>query len=401
MIDLSHLRAGIPALAQSVYLNTGTFGPLPTVVADEIRRVYGEIEQRGTFSPAIFWQMELEGFEAVRSRVAALLHAQPAEIALTRNVTDGINIVLHGMSWQPGDEVILTDQEHPSGTVPWLALAERTGVVLRWLELPSGIEAAQRSAPEVVDEITSRFERLLSPRTRLAMLSHVSCLTGQKLPVERLCQMARQAGVLTLIDGAHAEGQFAVDVQALGCDFYAACGHKWLLGPQGVGMTYVRQDHVERLRPLWLGWDVAQPFERAARSYQLQATAARFEQSTRPWPLYLAFGKAIELVEGIGLNEIESRVRQLRRQFVAEVTAVPGVELLSPADPALGTGLVTVHVVGWPFDALQQLLWDEHRIITNVIREFNALRFSIAFFTTQAELDTAVEALGAARSRRG
>jgi L-cysteine/cystine lyase len=383
-MNLEQVRAGIPALANSIYLNTGTFGPMPTAVADEIRRAYGEIERQGAFSPGVFWQMELEGFEAVRQQVAALLHADPAEIALTRNVTDGINIVLHGLDWQPGDQVILTDHEHPSGTVPWLSLAERAGVELRWLELVDD-----------ADEIVARFQRLLSPRSRLAQLSHVSCLTGLRLPMERLCRLAQQAGVLTLVDGAHAEGQFAVDVQALGCDFYAACGHKWLLGPQGVGMLYVRREHVARLRPIWLGWDVAQPFDRAARSYQLQDTAARFEQSTRAWPLYLAFGKAVEFVEGVGLPAVEQRVQGLRRDFIGQLRAIPGVTVLSPLDPALGTGLVTARVAGWSYDALQQRLWEQQRIITNVIREFDALRFSLAFFTGEDELDTALRAIGA------
>ena len=382
-MDLVSIRAAIPALAHSIYLNTGTFGPLPTGVADEICRVYGEIERQGTFSPGVFWQMELEGFEAVRGQVAALLHADPAEIALTRNVTDGINIVLHGLDWRPGDQVILTDHEHPSGTVPWLALAERAGVELRWLELVDD-----------AGEIVACFQRLLSPRTRLAQLSHVSCLTGLRLPIERLCRLATEAGVLTLVDGAHAEGQFAVDVGALGCDFYAACGHKWLLGPQGVGMLYMRREHVERLRPIWLGWDVAQPFDRAARSYQLQDTAARFEQSTRAWPLYLAFGKAIEFVQGVGLSTIEARVQGLRRDFVAQLQAIPGATVLSPLDAALGTGLVTVRVAGWPYDAVQQRLWEQQRIITNVIREFDALRFSLAFFTGEVELDTVLRAIG-------
>jgi selenocysteine lyase/cysteine desulfurase len=381
-MDLAHIRAGIPALANNIYLNTGTFGPMPTVVADEIRRAYGEIERQGTFSPGIFWQMELEGFEAVRGQVAALLHADPAEITLTRNVTDGINIVLHGLDWQPGDQVILTDHEHPSGTVPWLALAERAGVELRWLELADD-----------AGEIVARFQRLLSPCTRLAQLSHVSCLTGLRLPIERLCRLARQARVLTLVDGAHAEGQFAVDVGALGCDFYAACGHKWLLGPQGVGMLYVRREHIQRLRPVWLGWDVAQPFDRDARTYQLQDTAARFEQSTRAWPLYLAFGKAIEFVAGVDLGAIEARVQGLRSDFVARLQAIPGVTVLSPLDPALGTGLVTVRVAGWPYDALQQRLWEQQRIITNVIREFDALRFSLAFFTSEDELNTVLRAI--------
>lgn len=381
-LDLASLRAAIPALAQCVYLNTGTFGPLPTPVADELRRVYGRIEQEGTFAPSIFYELELAGFEAVRGQVAALLHADPSEIALTRNVTDGINIVLHGLRWQPGDQVILTDHEHPSGAVPWLALAERGGVELRWLELTNDADA-----------VAERFQALLGPRVRLAQLSHVSCLTGLRLPVERLCRLARQAGVLTLVDGAHAEGQFAVDVRALGCDFYAACGHKWLLGPQGVGMLYVRQEHVERLQPLWLGWDVHQTFDRTARAYTLPPTAARFEQSTRAWPLYLAFGKAIEFVEGVGLDAVEARVGELRRRFVAALDALPGVEVLSPADPALGTGLVTARVAGWPCEALQQQLWERHHIVTNVVREFNALRFSLAFFTSDEDLATALQAL--------
>ncbi|MER2599399.1 MAG: aminotransferase class V-fold PLP-dependent enzyme [Caldilineales bacterium] len=381
-MNFTRIRAAIPALANSIYLNTGTFGPMPTPVADEIRRVYGEIERQGTFSPAIFWQMELEGFAATRQQVAALLHVHPDEVALTRNVTDGINIVLHGLDWQAGDEVILTDHEHPSGTVPWLALAERAGVELRWLELVND-----------ADEIVARFQRLLTPRTRLAQLSHVSCLTGLRLPIEQLCAQARAANVLTLVDGAHAEGQFAVDVPALGCDFYAACGHKWLLGPQGVGMLALRREHVTRLRPIWLGWDVGQSYDRAARQYQLPDSAARFEQSTRPWPLYLAFGKALAFIGGVGLEAITTRVHALRRDFVAALQAIPGVTLLSPRAAALGTGLVTVRVAGWPCATLQQRLWDDHRIITNIIREFDAVRFSLAFFTSDAELTTALLAL--------
>lgn len=385
MMDVGVIRAGIPALASSVYLNTGTFGPLPTVAADEIRRAYSEVERLGTFSPPIFHEMELEGFENVRGQVAGLLGADPAEVALTRNVTDGINIVLHGIDWRAGDEVILTDQEHPAGTVPWLALAERAGVGLRWLEMSPD--------PETV---VGRFEALVTPRTRLAQISHVSCLTGFRLPVEKLCAVAQQAGVLTLIDGAHAEGQFRVDFRALGCDFYAACGHKWLLGPQGVGMVAIRRALIETLRPAWLGWDMQQSYDRALRSYQLQTTAARFEQSTRPWPLYLAFGKSIGFVESIGLNEIEARVQALRSRFVASLLTIPGVTLLSPAEGVSGTGLITVRVAGWPCQSLQQRLWQRRRMVTNVIREFNALRFSIAFFTSEAELSSALEEISSA-----
>lgn len=381
-ISVEHIRAGIPALRESIYLNTGTFGPLPRVVADEIRRVYAQVEQWGTFAPPIFQEMELQGLEQSRRKVAALMHADPTEIAFTHNVSDGINIVRHGLDWSPGDEVIISDQEHPAGTVPWLALAERCGVVVRVLPV--------RPDP---DEIVTRFEKLIEPRTRLACLSHVSCMSGTRLPVARLCAVARDAGVLTLLDGAHAEGQFPLDVPSIGPDFYAACGHKWLLGPQGTGMLYVHRERLADLRPAWLGWGVNKPFHRETMSYELEPNAARFEQSTQAWPLYLALGRAVDYIQQVGLINIQARVRHLVSHFRQALSTIPGLTFHSPVRPERATGLLTCTLPGQEAQALGQHLWQSQRILTNSIQEFNALRFSVAFFNTQEELETAAEVL--------
>jgi selenocysteine lyase/cysteine desulfurase len=381
-IPIDHVRDGIPALRECIYLNTGTFGPLPTVVAEEIRRAYGEIERRGTFAPPVFRELELEGLEATRRKVAALMHAAPDEIAFTHNVTDGINIVLHGLDWAPGDEVILSDQEHPAGTVPWLALAKRRGIVVR--VLPVGSDP---------DTMVRQFKSLVGPRTRLACLSHVSCISGTRLPVAKLCAIAHQAGVLALIDGAHAEGQFPIDVPALGADFYSACGHKWILGPQGTGMFYVRRERLEQLRPAWLGWGVNKPFDRAGMTYELESTAARFEQSTQAWPLYLALGKAIDFIQEIGPANIEARVRGLAAQFRKMLSQVPGLTFHTPEESERCAGLLTCAIPGWEAEALSQHLWERGRILTNTIREWNAVRFSVAFFNTEGELDAAASAL--------
>jgi selenocysteine lyase/cysteine desulfurase len=393
-IDVARVRAGIPALAETIYLNTGTFGPLPRVVADEIRRVYGQIERCGTFSPPIFQALELEGLEAVRRKIAALMHAAPDEIAFTHNVTDGINIVLHGLDWSPGDRVIISDQEHPAGTVPWLALAERRGVVVDLL--PVGHDP---------DAVVARFRVLVAcePHPRLACLSHVSCLSGTRLPVARLCAVARAADVLTLIDGAHAEGQFPVDVPQIGPDFYAACGHKWLLGPQGTGMLYVRRERLDDLSPVWLGWGVHKPLDRVTMRYTLEPTAARFEQSTQPWPLYLALGRAVDHIQEIGLDSIQARVRQLVAHFRGRLSEISDVTFYTPEDPNACAGLLTVAVPGWHAETLGQHLWRTRRILTNFIQEFDALRFSVAFFNTREELDVAAEVLAeaAAQGERG
>jgi L-cysteine/cystine lyase len=395
-INVDKVRAGIPALEQCIYLNSGTFGPLPSVVADEIRRAYGLVEQWGTFAPRVFRELELEGLENARQKVADLMHADPDEIAFTHNVTDGINIVLHGLDWSAGDEVVISEQEHPAGTTPWLALAQRRGVVLRLLPV----------YPDA-DEMTAHLQELVGPRTRLVCLSHVSCLSGARLPVERLCSVARAAGALTLLDGAHAEGQFPVNVPATGADFYAACGHKWLLGPQGTGMLYVRRASLGQLRPAWLGWGVNKPFDRPNMRYELEASAARFEQSTQAWPLYLALGRAIDYLQDIGLDNIQARVRRLVGDFRQALAAIPGLTFHTPAQPhrpsvpmgEQAAGLLTCSIHGQQAEALSQQLWERQRILTNHIGEFNALRFSVAFFNTAQELQTTAETLAQAAHR--
>lgn len=285
--------------------------------------------------------------------------------------------------------MIISDQEHPTGTIPWVALAERRGIVVHLLPVCADPDA-----------MVARFNALLGPRTRLACLSHVSCLSGTRLPVARLCATARDAGVLTLLDGAHAEGQFDVDATAIGCDFYAACGHKWLLGPQGTGFLYIHRDRLPLVRPVWLGWGVNKPFDRSAMRYELEATAARFEASTQPWPLYLALGRAIDYIQEIGLANIETRVRQLVAHFRGLLSVIPSLTFHSPTEPELSSGLVTCSLPDWDAEVLGQLLWNNHRVLTNFIREFNAVRFSVAFFNTQAELETVAAGVAEASLRR-
>ncbi len=382
MFDLQRIRAEIPALENVIYLNTGTFGPLPRPVTAELHRVYTQIEKHGPFTPTVFRDTLVEGYEATRTRIAALLNAHPDEIALTRNVTDGINIVVHGFDWRPGDEVIITDQEHPSGTMPWLNLAERVGINLRVLKLV-----------EDEEEILTRFQSLLSSRTRLAAFSHVTSSTGLRLPVKRMCALARDAGVPTLVDGAHAVGAFAVDVQDIGCDFLAGCGHKWLLAPQGTGVFYIRRERHDQVHADWLGWGLEHEYDPATLTYKLAPTAARYEAATRAWPLFLAFGKAVEFITTVGLDAIEARVQPLVQELKTRLAQIPGVRVHSPANGALSTGLVTFEVRGWESEALTNHLWHAHRIVVNWLREVNMVRASVAFFTSEEELDTLVQAV--------
>jgi cysteine desulfurase/selenocysteine lyase len=382
MFDLQSLRYEIPALANVIYLNTGTFGPMPRPVASELIHIYKQIEKYGSFTPAVFFDTLVVGYEATRAKIATLLHVQADEIALTRNITDGINIIVHGFDWRSGDEVIITDQEHPSGTMPWLNLEKRKGINVHVLELLDDEE-----------EVLRRFQSLFTPRTRLAAFSHVTSASGLRLPVKKMCAFARDAGVPTLVDGAHALGQFAVNLQDLGCDFFAGCGHKWLLAPQGTGMLFVRRELQDQVHADWLGWGLEHEFNRGTMTYRLAPTAARYEAATRPWPLFLAFGTALDFVSKVGLDEIESRVGPLADNLKAQLAQIPGVRVHSPMNGAPSSGLVTFDVDGWESQILMDHLWNAHQIVVNWLRESDTIRASVAFFTSEEELEMLVHAV--------
>ncbi len=380
-MDITAIRRGIPALNRTVYLNTGTYGPLPAAVADEIIRWYSLIEAEGSYAFPVTEAL-YAAYEKTREKVAALLGAEPDEIALTRNVSDGINIVAHGLGWRPGDEVIISDQEHESGRLAWYNLARQVGLTVRVLPLVNDGEA-----------ILARLEELISPRTRLIFLSHVSCLTGLRLPVAAICHLAQGRGMPVMFDGAHAVGQFPVNVQALGCDFYASCGHKWLLGPQGTGFLYVRRERLSEVDVSWAGWGSRSEENEFEENWEWQEGTRRFEFGTRHWALYAALGTAIEAIQALGPAAIEAHVRELTAPLKRSLEAMPGVTLLTPHDPRLSAGLVAFQTKGFATAELGRQLWEERRILTSHDPQRSWLRLSVAFFTLREELDMVVEVL--------
>src|SRR5215469_5294994 len=176
---------------------------------------------------------------STREALASFLHCKVDELALTRNCTEGNNTVCHGLDMVPGDEVLLTDQEHPGGRNPWEQKAARFGVKLNFVELPR--------PPTSADEIVKLFENALTPQTRIIVFSHMTWVTGLLLPAKEICALARRHGILTHIDGAHGIGHIPLDLHDLGCDFYATNGHKWLMAPKGSGLLFIREEHLERL----------------------------------------------------------------------------------------------------------------------------------------------------------
>lgn len=354
---------------------------MPTPVADEVVRLLRVIEADGPFNPDVN-DMVHRVYEQARTDMAGYVGAAPEEIALTRNVSDGINIVATGFDWEPGDEVIITDQEHPSGALPWMNLARRYGIVVKQLKLSHH-----------PDQVVERLGGLLSPQTRLVFVSHVSTQTGFRLPVRRLSDLAHQHGVPIMIDGAHAIGQIPVDVKKIGCDFYAGCGHKWLMAPQGSGFLYVASDWIDRLQITWLGWGMTAEYDLPGFSFEAVPEARKFEFATMNWAHFGGLVKSIELAEQLGIDNIEARIRTLSTDLKHRLSDIPGIEVRSPMEPEYSTGLVALSTAGLMHEAPGAWLWDEHRILVAHNPEQKWMRLAVAHFLLEDELDRLVSGL--------
>lgn len=311
-------------IPQRVYFNNGTMGPSPRVVQEAVVRRSAHVDTTGDYRL----------LESVKVDIARFIGAEEKEICLTSNATEAINIVVSGLSFQPGDEIILTNQEHAGHAVPWLNLSRRLGLRLRVFE-PS-------FQPE---EVVEQVKRLVNDRTRCIALPHITCTTGHHLPVKEICRYAREKGIPTLVDGAHGPGLVRLNMKEIGCDFYAACGHKWLLGPKGTGFLYVRKEATEWLTPIFTGaeadsgWSLVteEPFF----SGFLEG-ADRFDYGTQNSALHLGLKEAVLFMERLGMERVEARVQQLTTLLYDQLAALTDkVILKTPSLPEARGGMVT------------------------------------------------------------
>ena len=378
MIDVEAVRARIPALSGSSYLNM-SYGPKPTPVVDEVVRLARLTEVEGTLNPDV--QAELwKRYDDAKGGVARLLAADPSEIALTRHVTEGINIVATGMDWRPGDEVIISDEEHPGGSLPWMNLARRRGVVVRKVRLSYDL-----------DSLLEDLDSLIGPRTRIVSISHVSTRSGFLLPAAEVTEFAHSRGVPIVLDGAHAVGLVPVDVKEIGCDYYSGCGHKWLMAPQGTGFLYVNEDRLDELQITWLGAATATRFDLENLDFEAKTDADKFEYGTRDLTVYGGLAVAVDMAQEVGIDEIAARSGDLAARMKRGLADLPGVELMTPMDALRSTGIVALSLGPMAGRDAASWLWDEHRIIVTGAGDW--MRISTPYFALEEEIDRTVELL--------
>ena len=388
---IARVRREIPVTARAkyTYLNVGTMGPSPVPVHRAFLDAYQAWQDAGPGNPEAYHAAHAL-MEPARHALAAYLGVTADEVALTSNSTDGVNIVMAGLDWKKGDEVLTTDQEHPAVSVPWLNVQRRYGVVGRIFRLGA-----------TVDEILTNFRAQLSGRTKLVVISHVSSQTGIRLPVAEISALAHQAGALVCIDGAQACGQFPVNVEAVGCDFYTMNGHKWLLAPGGTGGVVLRRQAMERLTPVVVGAGSNEPVNYLEeRRLQFVPSARRFENATRNWALYAGLTAAFQYMGAVGFANIEERGLGMSRRLRAGLAEIPGVSVKTPADHALSTGLVSWGISGWSGQDQYDALLNRFKVCGRPVGELDAVRASCAFFNLEEEVDLLLRAVAALAKER-
>jgi selenocysteine lyase/cysteine desulfurase len=356
-----------------VNLNNGGVCPSPRVVLEAMKRYIDLANEAPVYT---MWQLLEPQVEAVRRGLAREFGCDPEEMAITRNASEGLEAVQLGLDLARGDEVLTTTHDYPRMLTTFRQRERRDGIVLKRISFPL--------PPPSLDDLAERFERAITPRTRVILVCHMTNLTGQVFPVRRICRMARERGIETIVDGAHAFAHFPFTNADLDCDFYATSLHKWLFAPHGTGFLYVRRSKVAKVWPLM------------AADAKQDGDIRKFEEiGTHPAANHNAIAEALVFHHGIGIERKAARLRYLRDRWMKRLSGQPRVRIHTSFDPAMSCGIGNVQVEGVDSERLARHLFDTRRIIVVPIKheEFEGVRVTPCVYTTTDEIDLFAESM--------
>lgn len=314
--------------------------------------------------------------KAAAKKLAALAGCSAEELIITRNTTESLDMIISGFDWKAGDEAIMAEHDYGAMLDMFKQVAKRHGVVNKVLSVPLN--------PQSDDEIVSMYERAITPKTKLLMVCHMINITGQILPVRKICDMAHKHNVQVMVDGAHAFAHIKFTIPELNCDYYGCSLHKWLSVPLGAGMLYMKKEHVSTIWPLFA--DVAREPDNILR---LNHTG------TIPVATDLTIADAIDFYNKIGIERKEARLRYLQNYWVSKVRGHNNVVLNTPEDPARSCAIANVGLKMMKPAAMAELLMQKYKVYTVAIDSgvVQGCRITPNVFTTTAELDVLVNAL--------
>jgi cysteine desulfurase / selenocysteine lyase len=380
---LQTLRAQMPVAERYAYFDHAAVAPIPQAAADRLRWFADEVSCHGDKN----WMQWAGIVGRLRTQLARLIHASESEIALVSNTTHGINLIAEGFPWQRGDNVVVPENEFPSNLLPWRNL-ERRGVELRRLEVPpSGVVSLER------------LSEIMDARTRLVSVSWVGFSSGYRVDLRAAADLVHQRGALLFVDAIQGLGAFPMDVRSFDIDFLAADGHKWLLGPEGAGLLYVRESLLDLLSPLQLGWNSLADGGFDPSSTQLKKTAARYEGGSTNMPGMLALEASLSVLLDLGADRCDSPIASAilaNVDSLAETLSASGFRVYVPNDPERRSGILGVD---WP--GAEPLAVRKHCVANNVLLSVRSgrIRISTHAYNDSADIDRLVESLRDARAK--
>ncbi len=363
-----------------INLNNGGVHPAPKIVMDAVHRYLDFANGAPVYNS---WQVLRPRKELIRKKLADTFGCSPEEIAITRNVTEAMQIALLGLELKPGDELLTTTHDYPSMKYALLQREKREGVKVKMFPF--------RYPPKNIKELADAFKKNITPRTKLIEVCHITNLTGQIFPIREICQMARKRGIEVVVDGAHAFAHFEFKQKDLDCDIYGANLHKWMMAPIGTGFLYVKKEKIKKIWPLF---PALNPQGDDIRKFE--------HIGTHPDYLELAIGEALAFHHGIGGKRKEERMRYLRNYWAKTLEKLPGVKILTSYDPEQSCGIGAFTVENMDLGKLIQVLFKKHKIyiITVGVPSFEldgekitGIRVTPSIYTTLRELDVFIEAV--------
>lgn len=337
MFDVYEIRKDFPVLEKVIYLDSGATTQTPVPVINAMNGFFYNYTAnygRGAHRLSI---EATNAFEDAREIVADFLNAPPENMIMTKNATEGINMVASGLGFKEGDHIITTLAEHHSNFVPWL----------RQKEAGVSVSVADIDFEGFVNP--NQIEQMITDRTKLIAVGHISNVFGAVQNIEKIIQIAHKNNIPVLIDGAQSAGHTPIDLKSLDCDYFAAAGHKGLLGPQGTGILYIKNP--QTLQPTVLGGGTTSDAD--ADGFKTKSSPECFEAGTPNLPGVIGLGAAVEYIQKIGISEIESHENKLARSVANRLKEIEGVDVYGPKNRA---GLVSFNIEGFEPHAIAMLL---------------------------------------------
>ena len=384
---IERIREELPAVQSCFYFNTGTNGPLCRNTAEIMKKEAEKEFLKGRYLP--FLDELYKDMDETRALVADFIGADFEEIALTHTATEGMNLILWGMNWQRGDEVITTDREHVASLAPIALVKNRFGINVKYLDVPYGREYRE-------EDLLKSLKESITPRTRLLVVTHVSFSTGLTFPIKKLAQVCHENNVYILVDGAQGAGAVLLDVHEFDIDFYAMAGRKWLLGPEGISALYVAKKRISEVDPTFISpssirdrhdLDIASPYIIPA------PYAARYQTATSiNRPILLGFKEGLKfLLNDVGKEWLLERIRNQVTYLRKKLEEIPKLTIITPAGHE--AGFLHFLAEGWEPAEFCSVMNKRNYMIRPVPKQHlpAPIRVSVEFFNTKEELDGLIE----------